>query len=108
MSVVQRDLISITDHLHGLVEKRDIYNLGIVLGLDRDRVKVIEQTAHSFLDDIIAAWLRREGDVNERGGPRWSTLVKALQHRRLRQLGIARDIAEEKGLQSLIEDISSN
>ncbi len=90
--------MNITDHLHALVDKRDIHLLGLVLGLDPGRLKVIEQSSDSYLDGVIAAWLRREGDVDKRGGPRWSTLVKALQHRRLRQSGIAKDIADTKGL----------
>ncbi len=104
VSVGQGDLITITDYLDVLVDKRDIYNLGLLLGLYPDRLKAIEQTTHNYLDDVVLAWLRREGDVNKRGGPRWSTLVKALQHRRLRQVGIASDIAEAEGLQSLIKD----
>ncbi len=108
MSVGQGDLINITDHLHALVEKHDIRNLGLVLGLHHDRLKVIEQTTHGYLDDVIAAWLRREGDVDKVGGPRWSTLVKALQHHRLRQSGIAKDIAVAKGLESLIEDMTDS
>ncbi len=104
MSVGQGDLMNITDHLRALVDNRDICSLGLILGLHYDRLKVIQQSSYSYLDGVIAAWLRREGDVDKRGGPRWSTLVKALQHHRLGQLGMARDIAEARGLQSLIED----
>ncbi len=93
--------MNITDHLQDIVDKHDIHNLGLVLGLYPDRLEVIQRTACNYLDGVILAWLRREGDVDKVGGPRWSTLVKALQHRRLRQLGIAKDIAESKGLQSL-------
>lgn len=99
----QGDLVEITDYLHPLVENRDIRSLGLVLGLHHDRLKAVEQTSDSFLDDVIAAWLRKEGDAEKKGGPHWSTLVKALQHQRLKQFGIARTIAEDKGLQSLMQ-----
>ncbi len=91
-------LLEITDYLHTLVDKREISSLGLILGLYADRLKWLEQNSHDFLDDVVYAWLRREGDVDKRGGPRWSTLVNALNHRRLRQTGIANAISKDKGL----------
>ncbi len=102
LSIGIKDLLEITDYLHPLVDKSDIFNLGLVLGLYQDRLKLVEQNSTNFLDDVVSAWLRREGDVDKRGGPRWSTLIKALQHRRLRQTGIAKTIAMDKGLLSLV------
>ncbi len=102
LSIDIKDLLEITEYLHPLVSKPDILNLGLVLGLYHDRLKAVEQNTN-FLDDVVSAWLRREGDVDKRGGPRWSTLIKALQHRRLRQTGIAKTIAEDKGLHSLVQ-----
>ncbi len=80
------------------MDKSDVSNLGLVLGLYPDRLKALEQNSRNFLDDVVYAWLRREGDVDKRGGPRWSTLVEALKHRRLRQNGIADTISIDKGL----------
>ena len=95
------DHLEVADYLHPLESKSDIRNLGLALGLHYDRLKAIEKTSDSYLDDVISAWLRREGDVDKKGGPRWSALVKALRHWRLRQIKIANDI--EKNLRVLYE-----
>lgn len=52
----------------------------------------------TFLEDIIAAWLREEDGVKEKGEPTWTVLVNALKHPRVGQTGIANDIAKDKGL----------
>ena len=54
----------------------------------------------TFIDDVLAAWLHREDDVEKRGVPTWKTLVKVLNHRLLGQTGIAGDICRDKGIQS--------
>ena len=50
----------------------------------------------TFIDDMIAAWLQKEDQVLERGVPTWETLVKALRHRRVNQIGVAEKIETEK------------
>lgn len=92
------DFFEITDYLLPLADDTDVHKLGHVLGIYPDRLKAIQRNSHSFLDDVVSAWLRREGDVDKRGGPRWSTLVKALRNPRLRQTGLANVIARDKGL----------
>ena len=89
------DLLELTDYLKNL-EKTHIYHLGLVLGLRKNRVKTMMDSV-VFLDDVIAAWLRKEDKVTEKGEPSWIVLVNALKHPRVGQTGIANKIAEDKG-----------
>ena len=58
----------------------------------------------TFLDDVIAAWLRKEDQVTEKCEPNWTVLINALRHRRVGQTGIASKIAtEQKLLDEFIE-----
>ena len=88
------DFLEITEYLIDL-EKTDVYNLGLVLGLSRRKV-VAKMESKTFLDDIITAWLQKEDQV--KGEPSWTVLVSALKHRRVGQTGIASIIAKDKGL----------
>ena len=88
------DLLEVTDYLLEL-EQSHIYNLGLVLGLDQPHVKSME-SSRTFQDDMIAAWLRKEDQVIRRGVPTWNTLVTALQHPRVKQIGVAERIKAEK------------
>ncbi len=94
----ESDLLEVTEYLHSLVNKPDIRSLGLVLGLNITRLRTLEQMSDNLLDNVIYAWLQREEDVNMRGVPSWATLVKALQHRRLGQTGIAENITMDKNL----------
>ena len=49
-----------------------------------------------FLSDVIAAWLRKEDYVEEKGEPDWNTLVNALKHSTVKQEGIANKISQDK------------
>ena len=89
------DHIDITDYLLEL-EKNHIYHLGLVLGLSQSRVKGMMDSSTTFLDDVIAAWLRREDQVKYKGLPTWKNLVKALRHPRLNQNGVADKILVAK------------
>ena len=84
-------MIEITDYLFEL-DKTHIYHLGLVLGLSRHRVKEMEDSK-TFLDDMIAAWLKK---VDQVGVPTWQKLVEALKHWRLGQIGIASEIEKDK------------
>ena len=77
------------------MEKTHIYHLGLVLGLRHNKVKTMMDSA-TFLDDVIAAWLRKEDQVTEKGEPSWTVLVNALKHRRVGQTGIANNIVKDK------------
>ena len=79
------------------MEKKHIYDLGLVLGLTQTKVKAMKDS-DTFLDDVITAWLRKEDNVKEKGEPSWVVLSNALKHRRVSQTGIADDIAKDKGL----------
>ena len=67
------------------------------MGLKHTKVTTMKDS-DSFLDDVIAAWLRKEDNVKEKGEPSWTVLIRALKHRRVSQTGIADDIAKDKGL----------
>ena len=52
--------------------------------------------SETFIDDMIDAWLQKEDQVLKRGVPTWETLVKALRHPKVNQIGIAEKIETEK------------
>jgi len=79
------------------MEKTHIYHLGLVLGLTRATLKEMMEST-TFLEDVIAAWLQKEDNVNEKGKPSWTVLINALKHPRVGQTGIANDIAKDKGI----------
>ena len=91
------DLFDIRYCLRGL-EKNHIYDLGLALGLSQRKVKIMRDS-ETFIDDVLAAWLRKEDDVEKRGVPSWRTLIKALNHPLLSQTGIARQICRDKGIE---------
>ena len=88
------DLVDVTDYLLELGDV-DLYNLGLILGLNQPRLQNLI-SSKTFRDDMIAAWLRKEDQVAKRGMPTWETLVKALRHPRLGKTVIADKIAKEK------------
>ena len=85
--------MDITDYLFEM-EKIDVYNLGLLLGLSHHKLKT-KMDSRTFLDDVIAAWLRKEDQVKKKGEPSWTVLVNALKHPRVGQIGIANNIALE-------------
>ena len=55
--------------------------------------------SETYREDVIAAWLRRQDDVDQKTGiPTWSTLVKALRDRQVGQKGLARIISTDKNI----------
>ena len=92
----EEDLTDITDYLLPM-EKTHIYNLGLVLGISQHKTKAMMDSS-TFLDDVIAAWLRREDQVKKKGEPSWTVLVRALEHPRAGQCGISQNIRKEKRL----------
>ena len=88
--------MEITDQLMEL-DKFEIYNLGLVLGLNLRRMKDLRDNSPGnmvFLDAVVENWLQRVDRVKEVS---WEALVKALLHQRLGQTGIATSIAEKYG-----------
>ena len=96
LNLAEKNLLEITEYLLNM-EKKHIYNLGLVMGLTQPKVKAMKDS-DTFLDDVIAAWLRKEDSVKEKGEPSWTVLISALKHRRVSQTGIADAIATDKGL----------
>ena len=86
-------MVDITDYLVDM-EKAQIYDLGLVLGIRHSKLKAMMDSA-TFRDDVIASWLRKEDQVSEKGEPSWTVLVDALKHRRVGQTGIANSIAKD-------------
>lgn len=96
----EEHLVDISDYLHGL-QKKEIYQLGLVLGLNHTKLKDKMDTSLVFLEEVIAAWLREEDYVKERGEPSWTVLIRALEHRRVGQNGIANQIVKDKGFKAI-------
>ena len=85
-------------YLHTL-DKNQLTNLGLVLGLSLHRVRGLMDST-TFLGDMILTWLSQADQVAARSGvPTWRSLVKALRHELLGQNGIANQIATDKNLE---------
>ena len=86
-------LADITSYLHPL-DKTAVFNLGLVLGLDYNRLKPMQDSPH-FLEDMLAGWLQRMDQVLRTGFPTWKRLVKALEDPRVGQNGVANKIKQD-------------
>ena len=75
--------------------KRELYNLGMVLGLSAVKLQDM-MDSRTFRDDMVASWLRKEDQVLQRYPPTWRNLVVALQNPRVGQNGIAATITKER------------
>ena len=97
LHIAESDIFEISGYLHKL-DRTNFFRLGLCLGL---RHSSIEDMKHSetYREDIIAAWLRRQDDVDQKTGiPTWRTLVKALENPQIGQVGIARTISSDKNI----------
>ena len=91
------DLVEVTGYLKDL-NKPQIYNLGLVLGLDYCHVVDLRDNCgcnQYFLDAVVVRWLQRVDRVKDVS---WTALITALQNDRLRQTGIADKIAAQHGI----------
>ena len=89
--------MEVTGYLKDL-NKSQIYNLGLVLGLDYHHVVDLEENCssnHRFLDAVVVSWLQKEDRVKDVS---WTALIAALHNDRLRQTGIADRIATHHGI----------
>ena len=93
-----KDLADITSYLHQMVDKAPICNLGLDLGIGYNRLKTMMDSP-IFLQDVLAAWLKRVDQVQQRGVPTWNRLVTSL--RRIGQNGIATDIEQDQQISDL-------
>ena len=88
------DLADITSYLHPL-SKTAVFNLGLVMGLDYNRLKPLIDSP-DFLADMLAGWLQRVDQVQKAGVPTWKRLVEALRDPQVGQNGIATSIEQDK------------
>ena len=88
------DLAYITSYLHPL-SKTAVFNLGLVMGLDYNRLKPLIDSP-DFLADTLAGWLQSVDQVQKAGVPTWKRLVEALRDPRVGQNGIASSIEQDK------------
>ena len=100
------DLMEVTGYLKDL-NKSQIYNLGLVLGLDYHHVVDLRDNCgcnQDFLDAVVVSWLQKEDRVKDVS---WTALITALQNDRLRQTGIADRIATQHGMvvESLLHSV---
>ena len=72
-----------------------MFNLGLVLGLDYNRLKTMMDSP-SFLEDMLAGWLQQMDQVLSTGVPTWKRLVEALRDQRVGQNGLASKIEEKQ------------
>ena len=87
-------LAEISSYLHPL-DKKAVFNLGLVLGLDYHRLKDMMDSS-SFLQDMLAGWLLQMDQVLSTGVPTWKRLVEALKDQTVGQNGLAIKIEENK------------
>jgi len=71
------NLADITTYLHSL-GRTAVFNLGLILGLDYNRLKPLIDSP-DFLADMLAGWLQRVDQVQKAGVPTWRRLVEALR-----------------------------
>ena len=90
------DLADITNYLHQL-DKTTVFNLGLVLGLNYNRLKTM-MDSQTFLQDMLAGWLEKVDQVLQTGVPTWKRLVEALKDLRVGQNGLASNIEQDKDL----------
>lgn len=93
----ESDLPEISAYLVGM-ENSNILTLGIVLGLDFGKLRN-NMTSKTFLFDTIYSWLQKEDAVFRKGIPTWRALVNGLKSKGVGQIGIATQIAKDKGIE---------
>lgn len=73
-----------------LLDDEQIQHVGEALGLRYNVLQRMDRCC--FLDQMVAAWLRKEDNV--RNDPTWRTLIEALRNEG--QSGVAETIEEDK------------
>lgn len=75
------DISDVADYLWE-IDRNVTLKLGARLGLSTVKSK---DNLHSgtFLEDVIAAWIREEDSVSHKGKPTWRNLTKAVEHPRI-------------------------
>ena len=70
-----------------------VTNLGVVLGILYPTMRGLPDD--DFLNRMITLWLDKADNVGSRREPSWRSLVHGLQHKQVRQNGIANSIAKD-------------
>lgn len=71
--------------------------LGLQMGLRLPTLKNFNcDTNATYLNELLAAWLREQDKVMEVCPPTWENLAKALESKRVSQNGIAAKIRKDK------------
>ena len=91
----------INSYLH-VLQKSQMIRLGLVLGLNYDKLKG-KMDSPLFHEEVIAAWLWKEDYVtkNAKRMPTWANLVAALKDNTVQENGVAGLIYKHKGLKFL-------
>jgi len=93
--LAESDIFEITEYLHP-INKAQILRIGLCLGLSHTKLRDTMES-QTYREDMIAAWLRREDDVQQKTGiPTWRVLVMALNKQG--QNGIASKISKAKNI----------
>ena len=83
------DILEVSTYLKHL-DKEELKTLGKILGLSHATVtNHFDSSLQKYRDSILEAWLFKRDKVEEKGGPRWTTLETALRDVLLRHTGIA-------------------
>ena len=88
------DLADISSYLLPL-DKITVFKLGIVLGLNYNRLKTM-MDSQTFLQDMLAGWLEKVDQVLQTGVPTWKRLAEALRDPIVGQNGLASNIEQDK------------
>ncbi|XP_019859537.1 PREDICTED: uncharacterized protein LOC109587756 [Amphimedon queenslandica] len=88
---IKKDSLLNTTHLHdvrmllkeGGFSNAEWFDFGLGLGLYYDTLKTIKadypRDTNGCVRECLVKWLEKADDVNEKGGAKWSTLIKALE-----------------------------
>uniref|UniRef100_A0A1X7T5D8 Death domain-containing protein n=1 Tax=Amphimedon queenslandica TaxID=400682 RepID=A0A1X7T5D8_AMPQE len=88
---IEEDVLLNIKHLHdvrmllkdGQFSNVEWINFGLGLGLYHNTLKTIEmdypRDTNGCVRECLVKWLEKADDVNDKGGAKWSTLIKALE-----------------------------
>ena len=93
------DLVEIIRCLYGGdLDKADIYNLGLELGIRKRRLnekRDSHTSVSSFQNEVMSLWLDQVDNVLEKGKPTWARLAAALKSPIIGHNGLAKKIIKE-------------
>ena len=87
-------VVDVVEYLILSLNKMQIYQLGLVLGISHNRLED-KKESNTFLYDMIGFWLNQVDRVADKGKPSWVRLAQALKNPTLGQVGLAKKIIDE-------------